>query len=231
MGNERTNFEKLKKVAHEHGAGIFGAADVTAIKDTFKLEGEGTANGLDYGISIGVPLSLKVIETIIDGPNKLYFHHYRQVNALLDQIALKMSAAIQNEGYQALPVAASLLIDWERRFGHLPHKLIAEKAGLGWRGKNNLIVNPEYGCAVRFATILTDMPLPDKKSLKNNCGACKSCVDACPAEALGESADDYKLDACLEKLKEFSKMRKIGHYICGICIKACPVRRDKIKRR
>ena len=59
---------------------------------------------------------------------------------------------------------ASQIVDWEKQTAHLSHKKIGELAGIGFIGRNNLLVNPEIGSRFRLATILTNMPLePDKK--------------------------------------------------------------------
>ena len=54
--------------------------------------------------------------------------------------------------------------------------------GLGWIGKTALFVSPQFGPAVRLATVFTDLDLPAGDALvEGNCGDCRSCVDACPA--------------------------------------------------
>ena len=96
---------------------------------------------------------------IEDHPTALYLHHYRQANYILDQIAFRVAALIQRSGGQALPIAASQIVDWEHQRGHLSHKALAHAAGLGWLGRNNLLVHPQFGARVRLVSILTDLPL------------------------------------------------------------------------
>ena len=67
----------------------------------------------------------------------------------------------------------------------LPHKTVATRAGLGWIGKNCLLVTREYGSAVRLSSLLTDAPLPsDVPVTESYCGNCTVCVSRCPAKAL-----------------------------------------------
>jgi epoxyqueuosine reductase QueG len=128
---------------------------------------------------------------------------------------------IQQEGFQALPIAASQVIDWEGQKGHVSHKAIAIAAGHGWIGRNNLLVNPLYGSQVRLVTVLTDYPLLTNEPVKANCGTCTLCITVCPARAIHEDRTEFDHRGCFEKLRTFKNSGNIGHYICGICIKAC----------
>jgi epoxyqueuosine reductase QueG len=66
------------------------------------------------------------------------------------------------------------------------------------------------------------MPLSaNLKYVEDRCNGCNKCRSACPVEAIKEKISDFDLKACLDKLMEFSKKENLGHYICGICIKAC----------
>jgi epoxyqueuosine reductase QueG len=68
--------------------------------------------------------------------------------------------------------------------GHrpFPHKTAAASAGLGWIGKTALFVSPQFGPAVRLATVFTDLDLPVGDAIaEGRCGDCRACVDACPA--------------------------------------------------
>jgi epoxyqueuosine reductase QueG len=161
------------------------------------------------------------VNEIVDQPTKLYFYHYRRVNIALDQVAILVTNYIQRQKHQALPIPSSQVVNWEKQLGTISHKEVAVKAGLGWTGRNNLLVNPDFGSAMRYITILTDLPLTTDSVLKQGCSECKNCLSICPANAIKESAADFDHLACFEKLKQFSKQCNIGHYICGICVKAC----------
>src|SRR3989338_54465 len=161
MGEEAAlkNYEDLKALAGREGASLFGVANVTAVKDYFYLEPKSAVEGLDYGISIGIRLSGRILDTVVDEPTKLYAFHYKTVNSLLDWIAIKISNFIQSSGYSALPVPASHVEDWQNQRGAVSHKMVGHLAGLGFIGRSALLVNPKYGAQVRYATILTDFPL------------------------------------------------------------------------
>ena len=70
-----------------------------------------------------------------------------------------MTSAIQDLGYQAIPIAASQIVDWKTQKAYLSHKHVARAAGLGWIGRNNLLVNEQFGSRIRLVTILTEIPL------------------------------------------------------------------------
>jgi epoxyqueuosine reductase QueG len=99
--------------------------------------------------------------------------------------------------------------------------MIALRAGIGWIGRNNLLVHPEYGSKIRIASVLTDMPLKTDEAIKEGCNGCKRCIDACPVSAIKDSHKQWDKTACLEKLKYFAKAHNVGQYICGLCVKVC----------
>lgn len=228
-------YDELKEIALSSGASVFGAGYIDDLRPYFDALPLEQTDRLSYGVSLGVRVSDSVLKGIATGPTRHYLHHYKMLNLLLDQCALKVSLAIQERGYNALPIPASQIVDWQKQTAHLSHKMIALRAGIGWLGRNNLIVHPEYGSKIRIATVLTDMPLktdnppspPFSKGgmggllKEDNCGNCKKCIEVCPVSAISESYKDWDRIACLEKLKYFAKTYNVGQYICGLCVKVC----------
>jgi epoxyqueuosine reductase QueG len=214
------NYDKLHKFSIEQGVDLFGVAGIKDIREEFKIL-KPLADSLDKAVCIGVRLSQSILSEITDAPTRLYFHHYRTVNALLDQTALKVANFIQRKGFKALPVPASIILDWEKQSAHLSHKKLGVLAGLGWIGRNNLLVNEEMGSQFRLATILTDMPLKADKPLKRDCRGCRLCVKICPAQAIKDSPSAFEHIRCFEKLKEFQRNKLVDQYICGVCVSSC----------
>ncbi len=226
MTPEEKNYIELKQLVTDKGIGLFGVADIEPLKERLHLS-DSELRGMKYGISMATVLSKEVLNGIKDQPTLLYKWHYRQANINLDNNAFLVTQEIMRRGYKALPIPASQIIDWEKQIAHVSHRLVAEAAGLGWRGRNNLIVNEKYGSQIRLITVLTDIPLKTDSPVEFGCGTCRRCIMVCPAGALGENASDYNFDLCFNKLKEFSKIRGIGQYICGVCVKACYGKREE----
>lgn len=118
----------------------------------------------------------------------------------------------------------------------LPLKLASVRAGIGWQGKNTLVISPEYGTFLALGGIITDASLEtDNEPQKDRCGTCRACQDACPTNAL---AEPYRLnrEKCLASLyKEESLPQGIcqlmGNKIveCEICQTVCPWNKKHIE--
>jgi epoxyqueuosine reductase len=214
----RGDYQRLKDLALSSGASLFGVADITELRRNFHLPSKKL---FPLAISLAYRLSDPIIEELKDRPTLLYYHHYKQANYFLDRLALMLSSHIQDEEWRAIPIPASQTIDWDRQLGHLSHKKVAQRAGLGWIGRNNLLVTPQFGARVRLVTILTDMPLPPDSPSDEGCGSCRDCLPVCPVGAIKERQEDFEHIKCFEKLRQFRKLGYVGHHICGLCVKAC----------
>ena len=214
------NTRDLKAFALGLGFDLFGVADVTALRADFLLEPH-TRDRFGLAVSLGKRLSEAVLDDIHDRPTPIYFHHYRQMNFFLDRGALLVADEIQKRGHQPLAIAASQIIDWEKQRAHVSHKHIGRSAGLGWLGRNNLLVNPELGAHFRLVTVLTDMPLAPAAPLDRDCGDCRACAAACPAGAIKETRETFDHLACFETLRDFRKRGFTTQFICGICVRDC----------
>ena len=69
---------------------------------------------------------------------------------------------------------------------------LAQKAGLGWRGKHTLLLNRDAGSMFFLGEIFTDLPLPVDSPTGDHCGECRACIDICPTQAI---VAPYQLDA------------------------------------
>jgi epoxyqueuosine reductase QueG len=221
MEIKEIHYRMLQEEIRLLGGDLLGVADlIQTPMATYELDGDLLAK-LPFGISIGIRLADAILEGIDDHPTLFYLHHYRQANYILDQIAFRVAALIQRAGGNAIPIAASQIVDWEHQRGHLSHKALARAAGGGWLGRNNLIIHPKHGARIRLVSILTDLPLQTDKPGEGSCGTCRQCILVCPAGAIKERAEEFDHLGCFEKLKEFRATYNVGQYICGVCIKAC----------
>jgi epoxyqueuosine reductase len=207
---------EVERIARAGGAALFGVAAVSgAVPAPFR----------DYpqAVVAAVPLSRGVVATCVDEPTRLYAYHYRVVNATLDGIACRLASFLESRGYETLAVPASQVVDWERVTGAVSHTRLAALAGLGFIGRHNMLVTPEFGAAVRLVSVFTTAPLDVDAPGVGDCGDCDDCREVCPAGAIGATADAWDRTRCLEKLREFKK-RITNQYICGVCVRACPGR-------
>lgn len=215
--------KELEKILKEAGADLVGFSSLGENRSPEHPE-------YGYAVTIVRKLSRAVIKTINGAPTMEYFQHYRATNARLDSIALDAVSFIENAGYLALPVAASQSTpDKKDEYrGIFPHKTGAVLSGLGFIGKNGLLIT-EYGSAVRLASVLTDMPLSAQKEIKPClCGDCQICKIACPAGAItgelyvngAERSTIFDAKKCSEHMKTYKNIGRGA--VCGICISVCP---------
>jgi epoxyqueuosine reductase len=222
---------ELKRWLVSQGAAVAGVADLESL-GTYPTLPENLLRGFKRGVSMGIPIPKGALADVHTGPNPLYLHAYETVNRLLDDLAMRTANLLEAAGGKALAIPASHTLDRVFHRGNLSHKAVARLAGLGWIGKNILLMNPEYGPRLRYATVLTDLELEADAPLDRDCGECTKCTDACPAGAIkGVIAKPYPetreecldLEACAAKLSEFKA--EVGKDICGVCIRVCPFAR------
>ena len=125
------------------------------------------------------------------------------------------------------PIRTRIFVD----DGPMNDRAAAERAGLGWFGKNTNILTPSHGSWVFLAQVITDMRLVPDSPLKKTCGSCVRCIDACPTGAI---VAPYVIDnrKCISFLtielrgpipKDLRPL--IGDWVfgCDICQDVCPV--------
>lgn len=118
--------------------------------------------------------------------------------------------------------------------GELADRAVAERAGIGWSGKNCAIITPEFGSYVYLGEMITNIPFPPDTPIEDQCGTCNKCVEACPTGALvqGGQLDSNKCIAFLTQTKGFLRdeyRTKIGNrlYGCDTCQLVCPENKGK----
>lgn len=113
--------------------------------------------------------------------------------------------------------------------GELSDRAVAERAGIGWSGKNCAIITPEFGSFVYLGEMITTIPFPPDKPIEDMCGTCTKCLEACPTGALVQPGqlDAKKCLGYLTQTKGFLEdeyREKIGNriYGCDTCQMVCP---------
>ncbi|MBA3892296.1 MAG: tRNA epoxyqueuosine(34) reductase QueG [Gemmatimonadales bacterium] len=145
--------------------------------------------------------------------------YHRVTRARLDRLA----DTLRNEG----AAVAHTFTD----SGPVPERALALRAGLGWIGKNTMLIRPGTGSFFFIGTIFTDLELDrDDSVVTDHCGSCTRCLDACPTDALVEPR---LLDAtrCISYLTIEQKgpipaplAERLEGWVfgCDICNEVCP---------
>ncbi len=107
--------------------------------------------------------------------------YHKVLRARLQQLATRIEERIGSFGYRVFTDSAPVM-----------EVALAEKAGLGWRGKHTLLLHREAGSMFFLGEMLTDLPLPVDDPVTPHCGQCSACITVCPTGAI---VAPYELDA------------------------------------
>lgn len=144
----------------------------------------------------------------------------RIASPLLEELRKKFPSNRFRQGVDSLPV---------------PEKVLAREAGLGWQAKNTNLIHPEFGSFFFITVILTDLPIAVANiPVKDRCGTCTACIDACPTKALAP----YQIDAgkCISHHTLEDRSEKIPNTFgwiagCDICQDVCPWNQVKARKK
>ncbi len=228
---------ETRQLARSEGGEFFGVAALSPapVRTAVVHQGGVDLAQYDRAVVVGIALLHSIVDQLSESCSPRVAEMYRYfcydlVNDRLDKIAGRLSSLLQAKGYRALPVcAAPRVVDNERRMGIFSTKMAAHLAGLGWIGRNCLLVTPEVGPRVRWAAVLTNAPFAlTGTPTAQRCGKCRACVVACPAHAFtGRSfrPDEprearFRPEDCARHLAKAKE--RTGQYVCGLCLKVCP---------
>jgi epoxyqueuosine reductase len=157
---------------------------------------------------------------------------------LLSELQKKTAELLKKKGYRHLciPPDSDRISNTyvSRLYPLFTHKIAATSAGLGWIGKNGLLISETYGPRLSLATVLTDAPLEVDEPVESGlCGDCSLCVEFCPSAAI--TGNEWsRFDPFVELIRKDScsshkKTRRPvnGKPNCGLCINICPHGRKK----
>lgn len=242
----------IREWAAQLGFQQLGITDVDLSEDAARLDdylAAGYHGEMEYMASHGtmrsrpdelVPGTVRVISVRMDylpddtqmakvlaQPEQAYISRYalgrdyhKLIRKRLQMLAEKITQAVGPFGHRAFVDSAPVL-----------EKPLARKAGLGWMGKNTLILNRKAGSWFFLGELLVDLPLPiDEPNDRDHCGKCTACLEVCPTQAfVGERMLDARRcisyltielkGAIPEELRPMIGNRVFG---CDDCQLVCP---------
>ena len=145
--------------------------------------------------------------------------YHKLIRKRLQKLARRIQDVAGPFGYRAFVDSAPVL-----------ERALAEKSGMGWIGKNTMLINKQAGSWFFLGELFTDLPLPVDEQVSDHCGSCSSCLDICPTNAF---VKPNLLDAtrCISYLTielrtsipvEFRKLMGNRIYGCDDCQIVCP---------
>ncbi|MCT4586773.1 MAG: hypothetical protein N4A71_03040 [Carboxylicivirga sp.] len=147
---------------------------------------------------------------------------FHNTELFTDQIADQLSTKIMESGFEAFSqseanIEKSGLYHKKEYRTPLPHKTIALRAGIGWIGKNDLLITPEYGCAISMCSVLSNAPFQTRNHalLKQKCGTCTVCQNTCQPNAI--SGKEWELTTNRDGIFHVHKCSP-----CFQCVVQCP---------
>lgn len=145
--------DRIRGILRGHGADLVEPADIRGLPADMR-------GAFTHAILLGVALDPEIIAGIIGGPTWDYCEEYRRANRLLSDLVNNATDLLIEAGHAADPVEPTTQgFDPGTLRARFSHKAAATRAGIGWIGKNDLLVTRAFGSALRFATVLTDADL------------------------------------------------------------------------
>lgn len=123
--------------------------------------------------------------------------------------------------------------------GPLNERALGAQAGLGWIGKNSMLIHPEEGSWFWLGEVITRAKLEPDSPLPDHCGKCRKCIDACPTNAIFEDIRALDSRKCISYWNIEQKAAipkeiatKMGDWLlgCDICQEVCPWNSHSLKK-
>jgi epoxyqueuosine reductase QueG len=151
----------------------------------------------------------------------VYAGEYRRLNGYLDALCSELAGVFDGVAVPATVEGVSVRRVEDYYGLAVSHRVVAVEAGLGWRGKSELVVNGRFGCALRFASVITGVPLVRSERAEGSCEDCKACLEVCPFLRNKDELENYR-----ENCRRYIVGLGLTSAVCGKCVKAC-VRKGK----
>jgi epoxyqueuosine reductase len=145
--------------------------------------------------------------------------YHKLIRKRLQKFARRIQDVAGPFGYRAFVDSAPVL-----------ERALAEKSGMGWIGKNTMLINKQAGSWFFLGELFTDLPLPVDEKVSDHCGSCSACLDICPTNAFVKP-NQLEATRCISYLTielrtsipvEFRKPMGNRIYGCDDCQLVCP---------
>jgi epoxyqueuosine reductase QueG len=148
----------------------------------------------------------------------VYAKWYQTLNNSLNKTSKRIAKVVNGIPLPATSEGMSSTVKSVKEYfpSVVSHRVHAEHSGIGWRGRNSLIVNPVHSCMIRLAGVITSQSLFTTPKLDTDCGNCTSCHNVCTFLKHKDRLDDYR-EQCLA----YMNWLDLEDEVCGKCIKAC----------
>jgi epoxyqueuosine reductase len=203
-------------------------ADIVSYIDLTQLSHEQN-KGYPNALLIGIKLSPEYIKRI-SSSKIIDADEFHATEVKTDQLADYITDYISSKGYSAFSQSEDSIFstgDYNESTltTPLPHKTIAGLAGLGWIGKHNLLVSPEFGSAISMCSVLTDAPLKTVlcTPASSQCGDCSTCIDICPVSAI--KGPEWKKGIHRDELVDVYLCKS-----CLLCLALCPWTQEYVNK-
>lgn len=238
--------EKVKAEGHALGFDLVGVCDASPPRSLGVLEawlGEGMHGEMDYmadslplrsdlnrvlpGVRSVVAVGLNYYQEPVGGDVNVARYalgrdYHKVIRGKLKKLAQTMEEVCPEEDWRACVDSAPVM---EREY--------ANRAGLGWFGKNTCLINSHRGSWFLIGVLLTTAEIPLDSPAVGGCGTCRKCIDACPTGAIVQRDGVWQVDArrcisylTIEKRGEFSAEERemVGDWTfgCDVCQEVCP---------
>ena len=213
----------IKEIAYSLGADVCGIGSIKRFNEVPKgFHPLDVYSETKSVIVFGKQFSASLFEANTNVP---YTFVKNKSVKLLDDISIQLTATIESKGYKAIPIPSDEPYEyWDSENKHgrgiLSLKHLAKLSGIGWIGKNTLLINKKYGNRLYLGALIANAELIEDALVSNLCPeTCNICIKSCPQSALDGITINQK-----ECRKICGSSTDGGGFVysCNICRKVCP---------